>query len=200
MTARVLLDMDGVIADFYESFAAFLNKNYGCSLPLDQEPSIYSINEWGYGADKVDIAGASQAWIMQGGMKDLSPYDGAGDFVRALSDMCTVYIVTARVGDWQTKMPVEVVEKIKSDTTEWLDSLGIDTSKLFFSHEKVDFCLEHGISILVEDKMSTALEAAKSGLHTILVNRGWNGSKMDRYKIYRTYGYDDVLNTIKRLI
>lgn len=199
MRQRVLLDMDGVIANFYVEFGRFLNDEYGCTLPLDEEPTNYSLNEWGHGTDRISIGEASNKWIRSGGMLSISAYDGMEDFVSELMDMCNVYVVTARIGDWNRLLPDDIKNTIKQHTYKWLEQHGIPANKLFFSHEKIDFCKEHGISVMIEDKLSTALEASKNGIHTILMNRGYNGSQIDRFRIYRVFSYDEVLDKLRRM-
>ncbi|KKM82354.1 hypothetical protein LCGC14_1320500 [marine sediment metagenome] len=199
MKLRVLLDMDGVIANFYKEFGRFLNEEYGCTLPLDEEPASYSFNNWGHGVDRVPIDEASNKWILSGGLQNIPPYEGMEGFVRELMITCNVYVVTARVGDWQRLLPDNVKDTIKRDTYKWLEKYYIPSEKLYFSHEKIEFCKEHGISVMIEDKPSTALEASKNGIHTILMNRGYNGSQIDRFRIYRAYSYDDALKQLRKL-
>jgi uncharacterized HAD superfamily protein len=199
MKPRVLLDMDGVIANFYQEFGRFLNEEYGCTLPLDEEPTSYSFSDWGHGVDRVPIDEASNKWIRSGGLLNIPPYNNMIEFVNELMNTCNVYIVTARVGDWERLLPGDVKNTIQQDTHKWLDKHGIPSDKLHFSHKKVDFCKEHGISIMIEDKLSTALEASKNGIHTILINRGYNGSQIDRFRIYRAYTFDDALNWLRKM-
>lgn len=199
MKVRVLLDMDGVIANFYVEFARFLNDEYGCTLPLDEEPTNYSFNDWGHGVDRVSIEEASNKWIRSGGLQRMPPYSGMESFVNELMTICNVYVVTARVGDWQRLLPADVKDIIKRDTYKWLKEYNIPSDKLYFSHKKIDFCKDNGISVMIEDKPSTALEASKNGIHTILMNRGYNGSQIDRFRIYRAYSYDDALEQIRKL-
>lgn len=199
MKLRVLLDMDGVIADFYKEFARFLNEEYGCTLSLDEEPPSYSFRDWGNGVDRVKIDEASDKWIRSGGLLNIPAYEGMQEFVEELMNTCNVFVVTARVGDWERTLHDDVKNTIKKDTYTWLEQHGIPSDKLYFSHEKIEFCKKHGISVLIEDKPSTALEASKNGLHTILMNRGYNGSQIDRYKIYRAYTYDDALKQLRKM-
>ena len=197
---RALLDLDGVIANFYKGLSTFLNENYNCTLNPDEDPTSYSFNDWGGGVNDIDFVEASMAWIAQGGFSRLPAYEGAEEFVKELMSKCDVSIVTARIGDWDQKFPPELKEQIKNDTSNWLKQLGIPNDQLFFTHEKVPFCKEHGISVMIEDKLSTALEASKNGIHTILMHRGYNGSQIDRFKIYRAFNFDEALEQLGKLL
>ena len=197
MKTRVLLDIDGVIADFYKEFARFLNEECGCTLHPDRVPENYSFDKWGHGVEHIDIGAASNAWIRQGGILNIPAFDGAENFVAALMSQCDVYIVTARVGDWERKLPPDIKDKIKNDTHKWLENHNIPTDRLFFSHKKVDFCQENNISIMIEDKLSTALEASKNGIRAVLVDRPYNGNQTNRFGIHRAHSFDEVLDRLR---
>lgn len=199
MKPRILLDMDGVIANFYTEFARFLNEQYGCSLDPEEDPINYSLGKWGHGIENVPIDQASLEWIRNHGFKKVSAYPGATEFVKNLSNIANIFIVTARIGDWQEKFDAGVLDIIKNDTKQWLLDNNMPFDKLFFEHNKIDFCIKNSIQIMIEDKMSTALEASKNGISTILMNRGYNGSKIDRFRIYRVYNFNEALSQLEKL-
>ncbi len=91
-------------------------------------------------------------------------------------------------------MPVDVREKIKDDTYHWLRKYSIRYDKLFFVHKKIEFCDRHGISIIIEDKGSTVIEAVKSGKHAILVDRRYNRDLPKN--ICRAFSFNDVLENV----
>jgi len=199
MKPRILLDMDGVIANFYKGFAEYLNEEYHCTLDPLIEPVGYDIDTWGSGIEKINIDEASVNWIKQGGYAKISSFYGASDFVKQLSRLCNIFIVTARIGDWDSKFKQNIKDKIKQDTINWLDKNDMPSNKLYFVHEKISFCVENGISIMVEDKLETALMAAKNGIHAVLMDREYNQSPADRLRIYRVYNLNDAFKQVKRL-
>src|SRR5271157_4439952 len=185
MKAKIMLDLDGVVANFYNGFSTYLNQNFGCTLDPLTDPVSYPFDEWGHGVDQINFDAASESWINQDGFDKLPAYDGAQEFIKKLMDTYDVYIVTARVGDWEKKFSKATQNKIKQNTFDWLSRLGVPANQLYFIKDKIPFFQQHGISILIEDKLETALKAAKEGLHTILMNRGYNQSKVDRLRVYR---------------
>lgn len=199
MKTRILLDLDGVIANFYFAFSTFLNANYGTTLNPLQDPDHYDFDQWGHGVDHIDFDGASLNWIQNNGFEKIPAYKGAKEFAQELLSRYNVYIVTARIGDWEQKFSGDQKNKIKKNTFNWLKKLGIPNTKLYFAREKVPFCQEKGISIMIEDKFETALKASKEGIHTVLINRGYNTSKADRLKVYRAFDYNEALELLKRL-
>jgi len=179
MKNKVLLDIDGVIANFYAGFGSHLNHTLNAGLNLNLEPNDYSIHRW----SQVPLSNKSidaeiPAWIAEGGYKDMPIYPRAKEFTLELMDKYDVFVVTARVGDFRAEQlggfPKEIIELIKLDTYKWFKDHGIPSDKLFFEHRKIDFCKENGISVLIEDKLDTVVKAAMADLKPILISRAWN--------------------------
>lgn len=197
MKPRVLLDIDGVIANFYYEFAKYLNSYYACTLDLFNDPEQYDFDTWGNGVENIDIGRASNEWLESGGLSDVPAYIGAADFVNTLEKLCEVFIVTARIGDWAKPLSDTANLKVRNDTYEWLKKHNMPCDNLHFTHKKIDFCLNNSIYLIIEDKLSTALEAAKNNIDTILINRNYNYSPIDRFRVYRASNFDDIINRVK---
>jgi len=198
MKRNILLDIDGVLANFYSGFSKYLNKEFNLELDPSEDPAIYDIEAWGPGLENIDLGEVSNKWISNGGFLTLETYPGAAEFVQNLRDIGNVYIVTARIGDWDGGLDNGATAKAKDDTSRWLEENGIPADNLFFTHKKVDFCKNKNISILIEDKLKTALESANNGIHSIVMNRGWN-QHSERFKVYRAHSYDDAINLVKKI-
>ncbi len=194
---NILLDIDGVIADFYVGFAQHLNENHGCSLDLNSDPSSYSISDWGRGVcDIGNIEETILEWIMSDGMRKLPTIGEAKEFFDKLEKLGNVHIVTARVGDWKLKFNDSVVNKIKDNTIGWLNDKGISTKNLNFEHDKISFCKNNKINIMIEDKLSTAIDAARNGIKSIIVDRKYNKSTVKEDGMYRAFSFDDILRKV----
>jgi len=199
MKPKLLLDIDGVLANFYHGFGEFLNKNYNAGLDMNVEPSSYVFREWGPNLANVDTNKASMDWIMSGGMLNIPIYDGARDFVLDLVDHCNIYIVTARVGDYRQIFPESVVDRVQKDTYAWFEQNGMPVEKIYFEHKKIDFCKTFDIPILIEDKLVTVQYGADHGIKCVLMDRAWNQQPNDASLIYRVKSYDEALAKVKEL-
>src|SRR5574337_645556 len=158
MKVNLLLDIDGILCDFYVGFAEYLNKVYNTNLPLAEEPQSYTISEWGSKCSSINIDEAVLGWINDHGFDKAPVYNGAKEFVEQLNKLTNVFVVTARIGDFKQKFGDQVVDKIKSDTIDWFKDNKIPVDTVFFDHNKIDFCKNNAISILIEDKLDTALK------------------------------------------
>lgn len=198
MKINLLLDIDGVLANFYAGFGDYLNKTHNAGLDLSVEPASYIFEEWGPGCSKINMDKAAVDWIMKDGFRNTPVYDGAKDFVKELHTMANIYVVTARIGDFKQKFGDHVVEKIKSDTANWFKDNKIPTESVIFNHKKIDFCKDNAIPALIEDKLETALLGAKEGVHSILIDRAWN-EHPDRHRVYRADDYEHALGLLRKI-
>jgi uncharacterized HAD superfamily protein len=203
MKVKVLLDIDGVIANFYVGFGSHLNKNVNAGLNLDKGPAKYNLHYWGHNLPKDVINEEIPKWVLGGGYDTMPIFPGAKEFVYKLMDKYDVYIVTARVGDFSLDLSGKVQKTIKRDTFRWLRKHGIPSNKLFFEHNKVDFCQKNKIPILIEDKLPTVVDGADKGIRCILMDRSWNqdnnGLQRDHFNIFEAYSYDDILEILEEL-
>lgn len=202
MKIKALLDIDGVIADFYLGFGNYLNKNIGTNLNLDNEQLEYSIYNWDHDLPQHIIDEEIPKWILNGGYANIPIIKGAKQFVYKLMDKYDVYIVTARVGDFTLKMPGNIQDIIIKDTFKWFKKHGIPSDKLFFECKKVDFCKKYNIPIMIEDKLSTVIDAANNGIRAILMDRNWNQDdsiRENHYNIFVVYNYNDIFKILELL-
>jgi len=203
MKVKILLDIDGVIADFYTGFASYLNKNVNAGLDLTNGPDNYNLHLWGHNLPKDVVNKQIPEWILNGGYANMSIFPGAKEFVYKLMDKYDVHIVTARVGDFTFDLSGKTQETIKRDTFGWLKKHGIPSNKLFFEHKKTDFCQKNKVPILIEDKLETVIGSANKGVRSILMDRSWNqdgnGLKRDHFNIFVAYNYDDILKILEEL-
>jgi uncharacterized HAD superfamily protein len=133
--------------------------------------------------------------MINDGFEKLEPFDGAKEFIKKLKNKYDIYFVTARIGDWETKLSTRIKNKIKENTYSWLLKYGMPTDHLYFAHDKIPFCRENQIHIMVEDKLSTAILAAHNNIKTILLDRGYNKGK--KYKnVHRVFTFDQALKIL----
>jgi uncharacterized HAD superfamily protein len=198
MAKKLLMDLDGVLANFYRWFSSYLNQHYGTTLDTTHEPHFYNFDEWGGGVNNIDVKEATRKWIASGGYRNMAIYPGAAEFFNELNEIFDVYIVTAREEDLWGNIDPSTTQRVKQDTFDWLKDYGLKSDKVFFHRDKVSFCINNGIRLMVEDKLATALEGAKNGIDTILIDRYWNQSPQ-RFRIFRAMDYAQAVKHLKNL-
>ena len=108
----------------------------------------------------------------------------------------------------------EVIEKLKNDgheihlvtarnpredewTRNWLRDNDIHYDKLTFTNEKLQYCEENKINIMIEDRVKNILEISKA-IPVICFDTRYN-QECKGDKITRCYGWYDIYSRIKKM-
>lgn len=184
---KILVDLDGVVADFNSAFARLL-KRINPSIILDATaPDFPDCWNWPerYGYSKED---ESKAWaeVKHSGVfwRSLFPYpNGYADVehLNILQRTHEIYFVTSRPG-----------VTAKRESEEWLRGMGFNGPTVIIcdSHSKADFVQAVKIDMVIEDKPETLLDC--NNTHTVLVRRPYN-------KGYWGY-FNDTVDSVREAV
>ncbi len=142
----ILLDVDGVIANFLKHAIPIIERVSGKKLPVE------SITDWDFFqiVGKEHEAACWKEINVEGFYRDLHPYPGAVEGVKRLQEIATVHIVTA--------MSYVHSKHAYYERAEWIKQhLGLSVSDITFSAHKH---LMRG-DVLVDDKASTIMKWAR---------------------------------------
>jgi 5'(3')-deoxyribonucleotidase len=89
----VLLDVDGVLADFLTPSLDFVRREFGVTHSADTFPT-WDLFET---VDRRYQAAMEAHWAQPGWCRDIPPYEGAGAAVMSLREVADVYFVTAQM-------------------------------------------------------------------------------------------------------
>lgn len=177
---KILLDVDGVIADFCSS-------------------ALMLINGMGHGEFVVDhvvefameqlVPEHARPWFLErlrdeGFCSALAPYDGAMQFVSGLRAFGDVIVVTA---------PMPGSATWPAEREAWLQRhLGL--TYVVHTHDKQDVCGD----ILIEDKWENALAWATRHTHgfVLLMDRPYNRGRGTHEGVWRVGSYDEALDSL----
>lgn len=185
---RIGLDLDGVVANWDATARMWLNQHKGYRFPV-AEPSP----SWHYIESKVKPDDWRWLWtdaIKRGMFAELFTFPGAQSFVRALTQLGDVVVLTAR--------PPDTFE----DTLSWWKENKFPrvTSWNFFSTgaEKVNVVVDY----FIEDNLEYAVNYYKCGPRNnaavILLDRPYNQGDRPKKKDFLVAStYDEILNYIK---
>lgn len=199
MIPRVLVDIDGVLANYYKGFAKYLNKKYKTNLDVDREPNEYDMLGWGTNLSQQALDDASKQWIVEDGFRKLQAYKNTKNFMSKLSSMSEIYLVTARIGDFNINFTDKIKSKIVKDTIKWLNACDIKYEKLYFADDKIKFCKKYKINIMIEDRLSTAKRGAENKIVVFLVNRCWNKNSIKNSYLKNVHSYNEIINFFDKI-
>jgi 5'(3')-deoxyribonucleotidase len=183
---RVLLDVDGVLADFPSAALRYIN---GVG-PLPFPVTLNDVTEH----DILDCLGLSalqerfDRWCAEVELcRNLPVYPGAQDFVLSLRTFAEVVIVTS---------PYSAVPNWCHQRIEWLkEHFGIEKRDVIFAKRKE---LVMG-DILIDDKAANVdafLQAPTKG-SAVVFDQPWN-RRCDIPAHYRARGYAEALKAVQR--
>jgi uncharacterized HAD superfamily protein len=159
---KIVLDLDGVVANFTLGLMSWLNKNHGTTFNVREDPKVYSIPHWGHGIDKIFLEAAIRDWILEDGYLRLEKEPGCQCLLHELRNH-EVTIATAR-----SDLLPSVQAKIERDTHLWLTREQVPYQRVIFTQDKTSVCQKYSAEFLIEDYAVAALGASKAGFDVLL--------------------------------
>lgn len=179
MTPQILVDCDGVLADFLGAVLKYFPgrrqsefEEFGLQL-LETDPT-----------ERAVLRGLEDT---EGFCSEIEWYDGAQDFLRKLQDYGEVVCVTA---PWFTKT-------WEAERREWL--------KDFLPHDQIIFCpsnQKHRIRghVIIDDRADTCAKWLKSNSgYALTPDRPWNRNAALPHNCHRMHSYSAMLDFLTRV-
>lgn len=165
------IDIDGCLAQFNEAFKRVQIETSGRDLfPADWSDEQITCWNWPtdqYGYSKEEYKAAWEVvWTNPKFWKQLRPYDGAIDFLKAIRKLSdNIYYITQRKG-----------VKVKAQTEWWLRSYGAgDDPTVLISDDKAGACKALHITHYLDDKDENCLSVIDTQFTKVWMPvRGWN--------------------------
>ena len=167
---QIGFDFDGVIADIGEAFIRLACTKYGhCDLTLEQISS-FQVEQC------LNMPRSTIEMIFEDILQDsigtgLKPIDGAVDSLKQLSRHAPVTIITARpeigpVSDWLNHYYGSEATRIKLVSSGDHD-------------DKERYIRAHDILYFIDDRLTTCMMLAESGLKPLVFSQPWNRAGHD---------------------
>jgi len=188
---KIGIDIDEVVAGFMKCFLEYSNLNYGiqnsleditnyhlweCGIHDSKEESIRKVEEFQDSEyfDKINFVGDSKRGIEN------------------ISKKHKVYFITSRP------------EKLKDKTVNFFYSnfpkngySFVFSGEIYGGKTKAQICNELGIKLMIEDNADYALNCAKSGIKTFLLDKPWNNNYEKHENIIKVNNWGEILENLK---
>lgn len=156
--ARIALDIDSTLHDYWPLFRRIVNERHGIDLPYEEQ------REWGTTLlDREDVVACIEETHSRANILAAEPYPGAVEAVRDWH----------RSGHW-----IHVTSHrhtyAHEATARWLEQIGMPYDDLHCSFDKVSRCLELGIHVLVDDSPVNLEKARRAGIVAATLVHPWN--------------------------
>lgn len=179
---KIGVDIDGVLANSLPLWVAELNKFFNKSKRLD-EIHLYEIHKT-YEITKADfdLFLESKGRLL---MREPAPITGSSFYLGRLKQQHEICIISARD------------KKYYQETQGWLKKNGLPYDELLLlgSHEKMEFCLDKNLKVLVEDTLEIGIKVSAAGIPVLLMDAPYNRGDLPEL-IYRKHSWEEIYRTI----
>ncbi len=185
------VDMDGVLANFVESFLLYHNRVYGTSLRYS-DIVHYDLNKV-VGIQEEEFISRLTNFYRSPYFKTIEPVEGSFEGVRCLREVSDLAIITSR--------PSELYELTHAWVQHYFSGnfKGIHFADSFYGNggkSKVEMCKDLGVLMLLEDHLDYAKSCAQQGIPVILFNQPWNQCEELPSSLQRVYSWKDIVERI----
>ena len=156
--ARIALDIDSTLHDYWPLFRRVVHERHGVDLPYDEQ------REWGTTLiPRDDVVACIEETHSDANILGAEPYPGAVEVVRAWhAEGHWIHITSHR-------------QNYAYDATgRWLERIGLPYDDLHCSFDKVTRCVELGIDVLVDDSPVNLIKAKRAGIVGATLIHPWN--------------------------
>lgn len=189
---KIGIDIDGVVADFFQKFLEFYNKKTKSDIPIE---SWITYNFWDFlPISKEEGWGLMHEFYLLDDFDEIPLIEGAKEAILQLSKENEVYIITARPFKWEEKTK-RFFDKHFSGNKIKLIHCRDDKDNTIYKRE---ICNNLGINILIEDCGDIALQCAETGVKVILLNSLYN-KNINHENIIRANNWKGILDKINEL-
>jgi hypothetical protein len=156
--ARIALDIDSTLHDYWELLDAIARRRYGVALPYDEQ------RQWGITAlERDELIACIHETHTDENIEAADPYPDAVDTIRDWH----------AAGHW-IHITSHRALPTRSATERWLERIGMPYDDLHCSYDKVSRCVELGIDVLVDDSPLNLERASEVGIAAATIVHPWN--------------------------
>jgi uncharacterized HAD superfamily protein len=172
---KIGIDFDGVVADSMAAILKFHNERYGTALKMSNVISFKLEEVWG--GTMEEAVKKIDSFFDEDQIIHLHPIEGA---LKAINDLKKhgheLWIVTGR--------KTRDIEQTERWLTHHLPGIfnGVHYANFFELGDgakplkKWDICKKLGITVMIDDNLPTAIDCARVGIRSLLLDYPWNQS------------------------
>jgi len=188
---KIGVDIDEVVVEFFRKYLELFNKKFNHNLKFED---ITSFHIW----DVVNIPKEASLELIREFYDSEDFYtlplvDGAKDALGELSQKYKIYFITSR--------PEQVREKtfnfLKKHLEKLIFSLHFSGGVWGEHKSKGEICEELGIDVFIEDNFDYALDCAKRGIKTFLMDKPWNQKEAGYRNLIRVKNWSEIVRRLE---
>lgn len=194
---KIGIDIDEVITKTIDGFLQFYNTKFDKKV-LFSDISCYEF--WDIlGVKREDLLNLFFDFYDHNLFENLSLIEGVIDAINNLSKKNEVFFITAR--------PFKIKDKTQKFLSENFPNISFTLicSSDFFNKEnntgfksKAEICQKLNIEVMVEDNKDYALDCAKKGIKSFLINKPWNQDCEDHENLIKVNHWNEIIEELNK--
>ncbi len=201
---RVGIDLDECLAEFIWGFSNYHNDVYKTYF---EKENFRSYNIWEtIGGSRKEAVKKVREYYETSYFREMPVVFGSFNSVNSLLGKNELFVITSRPSymideskKWLGQhFPDKFSDIIFSD--EWNDSYFNFFSILFKKKlNKSDICKKLDLDFMIEDNLDYAVDCAKKGIKTLLLDKPWNKNAKPPKNVLRVSDWNEILESIERV-
>jgi len=199
---KIGIDIDDVVVEFVRGFCEFLSNIENNSFKIEKTAFVF---ENAYTYDLGKLMGISKEeenklindFNKSENFSNLDFLPGAKENISSLENGDNkIFFITSR--------PLSVEKQTRDFFKK---NFPKNNFELYFSGEKWgklkskgEICSELGVEVMIEDNAYFALDCAKKGIKTFLLDKPWNQDYEKHENIIRVKDWEEIMNHLNKLI
>ncbi len=188
---KIGIDIDDTIWKFHKKFFEFYNNKFGTKLDVNKY-YLYSLEKL-LNISQEEAFSLLDEFSFSEGSYEFELMEGVIESINELSQKYQIYFITARhEGLFETTF-----KKLKEYFDFDFEILFVFDKERKLIKEKLDYCLENNINIIIDDRLKTLNSCSEKGIKSILINQPWNKNEELGENIFRVNNWEEVLEKIE---
>lgn len=189
---KIGIDLDDVIADFFETLLEHHNKKYGRS---DRAEDFKEWKWWPvWGITREETIKRVDEFHEIHKIEEVPPIKGALDAINKLSKDNELFVITSRPSRFKNKIESWIKHHLKRE----IRVIHAGDFHKDGRATKAEICQELGVELMVEDGGEIAINCADNGINVLLFDKPWN-QNVGHKNIVRVRGWKEILEKIEEM-
>lgn len=188
------VDIDDVIADFIPTLVLFHNDLYGSNLTKNHFVSYDFWKVWG-GTKEEAVFKVNEMLTNPTYFRKIPPLDNSIPSLRKLKDEGAIlHAITGR----RNSALNSTMEWINTYFPDFFTSIHFTNSYCLEgkSEKKSKICKDLGVTVIIEDHITHALDCAENDIRVLLFDCPWNKNTPVHEKIERVFSWNEVIEKV----
>lgn len=189
---KIGVDLDDTIWKFHKGFFEYYNNKFGTNHKIENHFD-YCLEDR-FNISKIEVFNILDEFSYSNFSIEIELMEGAIDSIKKLNEKYEIFFITAR-HEGLFERTFNHLKKYFDFDFEILFVFDKDRNLI---KEKVEYCLDKNIKIMIDDRLKTLNSCSRKGIKGILLNQPWNSGEKIEENIVRVNNWNEILEEIEK--